>query len=919
MPATSRALVLSLAILPAILAFLPPLPALASSVTPDPIRSIGAEVGTGFQETVLPNGLKVLSKEIHGAPTVTVWVWYRVGSRNERSGMTGLSHLVEHMMFKGTASLKPGEIDRLVQMAGGRHNAFTSFDHTAYHITLPSDHLETALRIEADRMLNASLDPQEVVRESGVVLSELQGRQNDPEELLEDEVRSSAFRVHPYRWPIIGWKPDVQGLTQQSVHDYYRTYYQPSNAVLVIVGDFQTDAALALVRKYFGTLPAGPPPPAAIPQEPPQKGERRVLLKEAGTTAHFQALYHVPPANHPDSYPLAVLDAILTEGRSSRLYRALVETDLAASESSYLSLRVDAGWITFYITARDGVDHAMIERAFDEAIQRLQSQAITDFELQKAINQVRAGLTFSQGSLNGLARMIGTLEMTVGHREIESYLDRIRQVTAADVQRVARQYLSLDNRTVGWFVPQGARPGQSASPPTSRDAVHRSPEPPQLPGTEAGAASSAPAAAPGATTSSGGRVVRTVLPNGLTLIAAENRVAPSVAIKGYVLASPVQDPPGKSGLSTLTAALLSRGTRTYSASAMDELLDFLGASLTIQAEQETVGITGQMLVEHFDKVLDLLADCLRNSTFLPAELTKALGQLKTTLIREAEEPRERAQRELFASLFPPGYPLHRNPKGQVADLDSIGQADVIQFHERFYRPDRTVLVIVGDLAPDRVLAAMERAFGGWTAPPASPPPPRPAMPVVTASLRRTVSLPGKSEAIVMMGGNGITRHNPDYYPAFLANRVLGGNALTTRLMRVLREREGMTYGVYSYFYPVLGERPWVLTLQTSPSAVDRAIASALAEVRRLCDGGVTAEELEEAKVSAIGSLALSMQDQVGQAFVLRDTELFDLGLDFPQRFVEAIRAGTADQVRAAAKKYIHPDRLIQIVVTPPLP
>lgn len=881
----------------------------------------GAAAGPDLdvRETILGNGLKVLTKELHAAPVVTVWTWYRVGSRNERPGITGLSHQVEHMMFKGTAALKPGQIDRLVQTAGGRHNAFTSFDATAYHITLPGERLETALRIEADRMLNCALDPQELLHEKGVVLSELQGRQNDPEELLEEAVRSVAFRVHPYRQPVIGWKADVQAFTPEVVQDYYRTYYQPNNAVLVIVGDFQTDAALALVRKHFGALPAGPPPPPVIPQEPPQRGERHVIVKEAGATAHLQFLYHVPPARHPDLYPLAVLDAVLTEGKSSRLHRALVETELAASQSSYLSRRLDAGWITFYVTGREGVPHERIERAFTEAVERVRAEPVPDFELQKAINQVRAELTFAQGSVSGLARVIGSMEVGVGYRELGAYLDKIRRVAAADVQRVARQYLAPDNRTVGWFVPQRARPDRAgppgAQPPAPRNGVHRSPASPPLPGIEPRAAAqpAAPVASPG------GRVVRTVLANGLTLIAAENRVARSVAIKGYVLAGPVVDPPAKGGLSDVTATLLTRGTSTRSAAAIAEELDFIGASLSIQAEQETVGITAQMLSEHFDKVLDLLADCLRNPAFSAAELAKTVGQLKTLLLEETDDPRQRAQRELFARLYPPDHPLHRNPKGTLADLDGITREDVVQFHRRFYQPARTVLVVAGDFSPERILASVERALGGWTGLPAPPLPARPPMPPVPAGSRHTVALPGKSEAIVMLGGNGITRDHPDYYPAFLANRVLGGGNLGTRLMQSLRERQGMTYAVYSYFWPVLGERPWVLFLQTAPGSVDRAIQAALAEITALRDRGVTAEELAQAQGSAIGSLVLSMEDQIGLAFVLRDTELFNLGLDFPQRFPADIRAVTIEQVRAAARKYLHPDRLVQLVVTPPQP
>ncbi|HWT81593.1 MAG TPA: insulinase family protein, partial [Candidatus Methylomirabilis sp.] len=356
---------------------------------------------------------------------------------------------------------------------------------------------------------------------------------------------------------------------------------------------------------------------------------------------------------------------------------------------------------------RYGVSHEKVEQAFTEAMARLQAEPVTDFELKKAINQVSAELTFAYGSVSGLARAIGHLEITVGYQEVGTYLDKIRQVTAADVQRVAKQYLTVDNRTVGWFIPQGERPGHSVQPPGSRGSVNRSVEPPLLSGTE----SETPAAGPPA--SAGGRVVRTILPNGLTLIAAENHVAKSVAIKGYVQAGPVSDPPGKAGLSNVTAMLLTRGTPTRSADALAESLDFLGASLSLQSEQETVGITAQMLTEHFDKVLDLLADCLRNPTFPQSELVKTLGQLKTRLTHEAEDSRERGQREIFAQLFPADHPLHRNPKGQLADLDNISRSDVAQFHQQLYQPDRTVLVIAGDLTPEQILASVQRAFGGW--------------------------------------------------------------------------------------------------------------------------------------------------------------------------------------------------------------
>ncbi|MFB3818868.1 MAG: M16 family metallopeptidase [Candidatus Methylomirabilales bacterium] len=888
-------LALQLATLFALLAVLP---AAANQQSFDPV--------TGVTETVFPSGLKLLVKEVHSAPVVTVWTWYRAGSRNERPGITGISHLLEHMLFRATTSMKTGEIDRLVQLAGGRHNAFTSFDHTAYHITLPAEHLDTALKIEAERMLNCALIPDEVQREIGVVISELQGRMNAPEERLEDVTRATAFLRHPYRTPIIGWKEDVEALTAEAVREYYAAHYQPGNAVLVIVGDVRTAAAVERVAQYFGSLPAGPRAPRVTAVEPPQRGERRVQVRDGGAAAHLQALYRIPPAGHADLYPLIVLDGLLTEGHSSRLHRALVETELAASQSSYLSRRLDGGWLSIYATARDGVPLERVEAALDAALAGLRDEPVGERELQKAINQVKAQHTMARGSVSGLARLLGSTELTVGYRELGRYFDRIRAVSAADVHRVARQYLRSENRTVGWFIPEGPAPAGGPGERV-RGSVHR-----QEDGGDGPAPAASPAAAPG------GRVIRRVLANGLVLIAAENRVAPSVAIKGYVRAGPVEDPAGRGGLAFLTADLLLRGTQSHSAAEMAESLDFYGASLGIQAERETVGITAQMLTEHFEPVLGRLAEALRAPVFPADEFAKARAALGARLRRERQDSRERAHMELFARLFPPEHPLHRHPKGRPEEVQQLAREDVVAFHRQFYRPDRTVLVVVSDLAPELVAAAVERLFGDWRAAPGPPERPRPAMPRIQHPAQVIVSLPGKAEAIVMLGGNGITRADPDYYPAFLATRILGGG-LGSRLMTALRQQGGMTYGVYSYFHPVLGERPFIISLQTDPTTVDKAVAAARAETARLVSGGITAAELEEARAGAIGSLVLSIEEQMGLAFVLRDTELFGLGLDYPQRFPALLKAVSLDQVQAAARRYIHPDQLIQVVVAPAAP
>lgn len=292
-----------------------------------PIAFISAQMiflalssGLGAQEvreTVLSNGLKVLTKEVHASPVVTTFVWYKVGSRNENVGATGISHQIEHLMFKGTKRLPTGEIDRQITQAGGENNAFTNYDYTAYYIELPKDKLDLALRIEADRMTGSRMSPGDLATEKTVVLSELEGDENNPQYILDEYVQGAAFYAHPYHWPIIGYKSDVQSFTADKVRSYYRTYYQPNNATLAIVGDFNTDAVLARIRALFGRIPRAPDPPRVVTVEPPQRGERCVTIRKEGLTHYLDVEYHLLSFPNEDSYALDVLDAVLTDGKSS--------------------------------------------------------------------------------------------------------------------------------------------------------------------------------------------------------------------------------------------------------------------------------------------------------------------------------------------------------------------------------------------------------------------------------------------------------------------------------------------------------------------------------------------------------------------------------------------------------------------------
>ena len=420
----------------------------------------------GVYKTKLGNGLTVLLKEVHAAPLVSMWVWYRVGSRHERPGITGISHWLEHMMFKGTRRFPGEESERLIARDGGVRNAMTWIDWTAYFETLPSDKIDYALRLEADRMRHAQFSSAEVESERTVVISERQGSENNPAFRLAEEVQNTAFRVHSYHHEVVGDMADLQRMTGDDLRHHYRRYYAPDNAVVVAVGDFQTRPMLARLKELFGRHTAQASEPVVTRPEPDQHGERRLTLHGEGETSYLEAAYHVPNATHPDFYPLVALDSILggagslnpfgsgTSNKSSRLYKALVDTGLAAGVSGNLTPTVDPYLYSIFAVAREGRSPAEVERALDAEIDRVRTEPVEEAELAKALKQARAFFAYDTESVTRQGAWLGITEMFGTYEWFDKHLDRLAAVTTADVQRVAQAYLVKTNRTVGHFIPE---------------------------------------------------------------------------------------------------------------------------------------------------------------------------------------------------------------------------------------------------------------------------------------------------------------------------------------------------------------------------------------------------------------------------------------------------------------------------------
>ena len=435
------------------------------------VGSISLSLGAEPSEYILANGMKVLLVEVPKAPVATVQVWYKVGSRNEVMGRAGLSHMLEHMMFKGTARYPKGSFSRIVRKNGGIDNAFTGQDFTAYFENVAADRVGLALELEADRMQGLILDHNEFQTERDVVKEERRLRsEDDPQGALVEALFAQAFFSHPYHWPVIGWFADLDAMSLEDLQRHYDTFYSPNNATLVVVGDIKAEALLPTIKRLFEPIPRGPSPKQALPPEPEQRGERRFLLKREAQVPFVMMGFRVPNYSNEDSYALDILESILSHGKSSRLYQSLVydQKNSLAVGAEYSVLQTDPGLFYFYSLVNPSAKVEGVEEAIQREIVRLQNEPPSEQELQRAKNQVEAARIFEQDSNFRHAMLMGQAESVgAGWRRIDQFVERIRAVTAKDIQRVAKQYLTSDNRTVGILIPL-----PSPSPDVVPTAVH---------------------------------------------------------------------------------------------------------------------------------------------------------------------------------------------------------------------------------------------------------------------------------------------------------------------------------------------------------------------------------------------------------------------------------------------------------------
>ncbi|AFY45295.1 pitrilysin family protein [Nostoc sp. PCC 7107] len=899
-----------------LLSFIPFSGNVINAVTPVAVTPVsGLSFTQGVKKTVLDNGLTVLTKEVHTAPVVSVQVWYKVGSRNEGKGESGISHQLEHLMFKGTKE-RPVQFGRLFSALGSQFNAFTSYDETAYFGTVQRDKLQALLILEADRMKNALIGTEQLTSEKRVVISELQGYENSPSYRLNRAVMQAAFPNRAYGLSVGGTKADVEKFTVEQVRNYYQTYYSPDNATLVITGDFATEPVLKAVKESFGKLTKNQKSKInsqerAVSQKP--KSSSPIVLKEPGSAALLHVVYPLPDIKHPDVPAIDVMDAILTGGRSSRLYQALVESGLASSVGGSAAELIEPGWYEIDATAAPGQKLEKIAQVLQTSLSKLQQQGVSVEELNRAKTLLQASFVLGNQDISSQASQLGYNQTVAGdYKYIERYLGAIAKVTPEDVQRVAKTYLVPAKQTIGFFEPtQPDGQAGTSSSGSGRTVENFSPGKPVDP---AELAKYLPPATSYTVSNQQPLPQQLSLANGLRVLLLPDRSLPTINISGQIDAGTEFDGNQKAGLAILTAENLMNGTQTKNALTLAQTLEDRGASLEFSASREGVSIGGEGLSANLPILIQTLADVLQNANFPADQLELSRQRALTGLQVQLDDPSTLARRVFQQAIYPENHPFHSF--STETSLKNITRDDLLSFYRQHYRPDTTTLALVGDFDPVKVKDLLNQAFTKWQAEGKPPALNLPKVSLPKTSTRVNKVIPGKAEAVTYIGYNGISRKDPRFYAALVLNQILGGDTLSSRLGTEVRDRLGLTYGIYSGFAAGINPGPFLIEMQTAPTDAQKAIASTLALLKQLREQGITEAELNTAKRSIANSYPVELANPSEVASIILNNAILGLSPAEIREFPRRIQAVNMTQIQQVIKDLIQPENVVIVTAGP---
>ncbi len=858
-------------------------------------------------ERTFSNGLKALVLPRSNAPVVVSDLYYPAGSVNEPAGQSGLAHFVEHMLFKGTARLGKGQIDRLAFAAAGSTNAETSEDFTHYWFTLPADRWELALEVEADRMTGALFDNAEVEAERQVIAEERAGDLDSPLGRLDEAFLLQSYVRHPYRNPILGWPEDMARLSVDDLKSFYRMHYRPDGAVLVVVGDIEPIHALDRIEKHFASIPRGvsvrPTPPTI---EPRQLGRRDFQLIDSDAMARGILGWHSVPVGHPDAPALSVLGDLLCCGRRSRLWDRLVERDrLVTWIDAGNELARFAGQFLIQVEASQGVGIEAIEATIAAEVAELADSGPTPEELARSRRRLDASWRWEQDDLSGLAGGLGPQALWDDWRNWQAEHRAAIMVTETDIRRVASAYLVESGITVGWSLPRPARAVSVLMP--AEAAPRKQPTKPTpsadlgpLPLVIAGKATRLTDYAP----------VRTVLPNGLRILTERRKDAGVVALEIYLDAGSLREL--KPGVAALTGRLLDEGTTTRSAEALAAAIEDVGGGL----EVGSTGVSVRVKAEDLPLAVELMADVILRPAFPADALAWTKRRIVADIQGDRDDPTFRAE-QVFRALIYGKHPYGRDSRGGLRDLARLTLDDIQLHHSQHFRANRAIFAAAGDFDPRQLRSLVKTHFGRWQ--PATEP--VRVSPRVTRGTRPRVRrvVQAGNQVHLLIGHLGVTRRTPQFEALCILDQILGaGPGFTDRLSRILRDELGLTYAVGGSMTDTADLEPGLLRiyLGTSPEDAERAVAAVVDQVRALHAGEFSDDEVEQARRYLAGSWVFDYQTVEQRADNLLELERLGLPLDSPVTWPDRIAEVTPAQVRKAAKLHLNPDALTRVEFGP---
>jgi len=849
---------------------------------------------------VLSNGMTVILIENHAAPVVSIQAWVKAGSAQESEQECGMSHVLEHMLFKGTENRGVGAIAREVEASGGMINAYTSWEMTVYYVNMASRFMDKGIEILADIMQNATLDPEELAREKPVILEELRRGKDLPARMFSKAFFREAYTKHAYGLPVIGFEENIRNFTREQLLAFYKKWYVPENIVWVMAGDLDSEELMPRLEERLSRIPAEKMPHRPQTVEPPQSKPRSFVLNMDVAEARLKIGFHIPDIMDPDVPALDLLAQVLGQGQSSRLYHAFRSKQrLLNSVYAYAMTPKDPG--LFIVGAR--LEAGDLEKALYgifEEMWRCGFEPVGQEELNKARGQLESDFIYEKETVQGQSRELGYYESVTGELDFgDQYLERLRSVKSEDLVRVAHRYLRPGSMTVGVLLPESSDTKISEKKILKKaKKIHKR--------LKARYLKDAPD-----TGDNGEEVIKTRLPNGAVLLVKENHAVPLVSCQAVFLGGLLTETPDTAGISNFVAAMLTKGTASRTAEQIAEEIESLAGSVSGFSGRNSFGLTSQVVSWNFPAAFEIFSDILLHPEF-PSEYVEKTRKDVLAAIKNSEDNLSHLAFQLFWKSLYPCHPYGLDRLGTADTIAKLRREDLSAYYGKEVVASNLVLAIVGDVDAGDVKKIADRLLTQLPDQPFV----QPEIACGTEPRRLSVKhvSPDKLQSHIVVGARGASFWDKERYSLDVLQAVLSGQG--GRLFMDLRDRQSLAYTVTAFNRDAFDPGSFGVYMATMKRNREKAVAEIYKALEQIRRDGITGEELNRAKNYLLGSYDLSIQTSASQASLMASYERYGLGYREYQLYPEYIEAVTAKQVKKAARKVLCPECLVEAVVTP---